>query len=366
MRIKNLLLSVAYVVFAAGPIQGSAQTIDFTNATCYGISSSQVMVENVRLRVPVANPFDPNGTTLMNVAYNVPFTFDAATLHLVPNLATLIQTDNGTGTSDSNCATLQVRVADAYTGAAISGATVTVGSQSATTDGNGLVTLSNVTAGYAHINVVAANYAGASQTTGMLSCSTSNSASIALSPRNGSGALTSGEFRVVLTWGANPSDLDSHLTGPSADGTSRFHVYYSDKRYDVASLDVDDISSDGPETVTVSPPSGATTLRPGIYRYSVHHYSGSGTIGSSGATVRLTLANGTTYSYTPTALSFSGSKDVWTVFELTVTDSGAMYIAPVDSVYNAAASAVRTTGQTLRSGSGYGRPEDMSLFHYAK
>lgn len=364
---KDMVVGLSAFIMIGLANPGLTQTIDFTNATCYGLSSSQVMVENVRLQVPVANPFDPNSTTLANMAYNVPFTFDASTLHLVPSLTTLIQTDDGTGTSGSNCATLQVRVADAYTGAAIVGATVTVGGQSATTDSNGQATLSNVTSGYAHVGVAATNYTSTSQTTGALSCTTSNSTSIALSPASGTGALTSGEFRVVLTWGEQPGDLDSHLTGPSSDGTNRFHVYYSSKTHDVASLDVDDTTSYGPETVTVSPPSGSTTLRPGIYRYSVHHYSGSGTIGSSGASVRLSLANGTIYTYTPTALSFSGYKDVWTVFELTVTDTGAMYIAPVDSVYNeSSASSVRSAGKTLRSGSGYGRPEEMSLFRYTK
>lgn len=367
MKRRSFFASAIAAASLAWSVQGIAQTIDFTNATCYGVSSGQVMVENIRLQVPVANPFDPNSTTLANMAYTVPFTFDAASMHLVPNLATLVQTDDGTGTSGSNCATLQVRVADAYTGAAISGATVTVGSRSATTDSGGLATLSNVTSGYAHISVSATNYTSTAQTTGALSCSTSNSASVALSPASGTGALTSGEFRVVLTWGADPADLDSHLTGPSSDGTNRFHVYYSSKTHDVANLDVDDTSSYGPETVTVSPPSGAATLRPGIYRYSVHHYSGSGTIGSSGATVRLTLANGTTYTYAPTVLSFSGYKDVWTVFELTVTDAGAMYIAPVDSVYNESSdSSVRSAGREPRSASGYGRPEEMSLFRYTK
>lgn len=369
MKVKNLFVSFVYAMLAAGSMQSAAQTIDFTNATCYGVSSNQVMVENIRLQVPVVNPFDPHSTTLVNTAYTVPFTFDTASMHLVPNLATLVQTDDGTGTSSSNCATLQVRVADAYTGAAIAGAAVTVGSRSATTDSGGLATLSNVTSGYAHISVSAANYTSTTQTTGALSCLTSNSASVALSPASGTGALTSGEFRVVLTWGADPADLDSHLTGPSSDGTSRFHIYYpySSRTTDVANLDVDDTTSYGPETVTVSPPSGAATLRPGIYRYSVHHYSGSGTIGSSGATVRLTLANGTIYTYVPTALSFSGYKDVWTVFELTVAANGTMYIAPVDSVYNeSSASSVRSAGRELRSASGYGRPEDMSLFRYTK
>lgn len=31
--------------------------------------------------------------------------------------------------------------------------------------------------------------------------------------------LDEDEIRVVLTWGASPRDLDSHMTGPASDGT---------------------------------------------------------------------------------------------------------------------------------------------------
>ena len=34
------------------------------------------------------------------------------------------------------------------------------------------------------------------------------------------------DIRIVLTWGASPNDLDSHLTGPNANA-SRFHIYYA-------------------------------------------------------------------------------------------------------------------------------------------
>jgi hypothetical protein len=344
---------------------GAATTIDFTNATCYGMSTSQVMVQNISVLIPITNPFDPSSTTVLNYSYNVPFTLDSTTLHLVPNVSGATQT-GGSGGSVNNCASLDVRVADAYTGYPISGATVTVGSSSATTDSSGVANLSSLTAGSGQVTVSASNYVSASQTVTSLSCSAESTASVALSPQSGTGALTSGEFRAVLTWGENPRDLDSHLTGPQSDGTNRFHAYYLSKTHDVASLDVDDTSSYGPETITVSPPSGSSTLRPGVYRYSVHHYAGSGTIGTSGANVRLTrltTTTTTTYNYTPSAaLTFSGSNDVWTVFELTVDSAGAMYIAPVDSVYSSSASSVRSSGGQLSTGSGYGRPEDLSIF----
>lgn len=79
-------------------------------------------------------------------------------------------------------------------------------------------------------------------------------------------------LRIVLTWGENPRDLDSHLTGPKADG-GRFHIYYSDKVYRDAkndvNLDRDDVTSYGPETVTV-----INQMQMGTYTYSIHNYTG--------------------------------------------------------------------------------------------
>ena len=58
------------------------------------------------------------------------------------------------------------------------------------------------------------------------------------------------DIRIVLTWGAQPTDLDSHLTGPNTDAT-RFHVYYAGRgsftSAPFAGLDVDDVSSIGPD-----------------------------------------------------------------------------------------------------------------------
>lgn len=92
-------------------------------------------------------------------------------------------------------------------------------------------------------------------------------------------------FRIVLSWGANPSDLDSHVEGMRTNGT-RFHVYYADQyAYDgdvrVCDLDVDDTTSYGPETITLN----TTTEEP--YYYYVHKYAGNGTLPTSEAKVRV-------------------------------------------------------------------------------
>ena len=77
-----------------------------------------------------------------------------------------------------------------------------------------------------------------------------------------SAELSMGQMRIVLQWGENPSDLDSHLFGTGRNNTA-LHVYYSnmDGYTDIlpgssearliAMLDVDDTSSYGPETTTI-------------------------------------------------------------------------------------------------------------------
>jgi hypothetical protein len=67
-------------------------------------------------------------------------------------------------------------------------------------------------------------------------------------------------------------------------------------------------------------------------------------LGTSGASVRLELANGQFYNYTPpTTASYLGANDVWTVFELTVNTNGTMSIATVNTVQS------NTTDVNVRS-----------------
>jgi len=125
-----------------------------------------------------------------------------------------------------------------------------------------------------------------------------------------------GALRIVLTWGESPNDLDSHLTGPQTDGV-RFHCYYANQAPNTqVNLDVDDVTSYGPETITIS------TLLAGTYRYSVHNYSdryfGSGATGiaSSPAKVEVYSTNGLIASFiAPPATS----GDTWRVFELEIS-----------------------------------------------
>lgn len=108
----------------------------------------------------------------------------------------------------------------------------------------------------------------------------------------------SSQYRFVLTWGANPSDLDSHLFVPVSSGYSEVD-YFNDTASDSsANLDWDDTSSYGPETVTI------TRQNSGTYYYSIYNFSGGTSIKSSGATIK--VYNGSTLIRTFTASNASG------------------------------------------------------------
>lgn len=133
--------------------------------------------------------------------------------------------------------------------------------------------------------------------------------------------VSEGEVRIVLSWGEYPSDLDTHLTGPTSSG-DRFHVYYSDQSVNdgtEAYLDVDDTESYGPETVTIS------QYISGVYRYSVHNYSNSSYEGGLGiydspTKVEIFDSNGLIATFNPKPF-VAGSGNTWRVFEFTISNN---------------------------------------------
>ncbi|MDR2034318.1 MAG: hypothetical protein LBP89_06780 [Helicobacteraceae bacterium] len=113
-------------------------------------------------------------------------------------------------------------------------------------------------------------------------------------------------LRIVLTWGATPSDLDSHLLYANK------HIYFDKKGSGLAYLDVDDISSYGPETITIQ------KLEPNeTYIYTVHNYSGKNAhtdaLSKSGAKVFVYAGQSLVKTYN-VPQKIAGN--VWTVFKI--------------------------------------------------
>ncbi|WP_266156527.1 tetratricopeptide repeat protein [Dyella silvatica] len=115
-------------------------------------------------------------------------------------------------------------------------------------------------------------------------------------------------MRIVLTWGATPRDLDSHLVYPGG------NIYFGKKVGADANLDVDNTQSYGPETITVERKHSGQT-----YVYAVHDFTdinrpASTALSNSQAKIHVYIGESLvrTY-YVPTGKQ----GNLWTVFRIT-------------------------------------------------
>ncbi len=129
---------------------------------------------------------------------------------------------------------------------------------------------------------------------------------------------------IILTWGENPRDVDSHTILTVDD--SNIDVYFANKSYGatpidknnpcatddvVVSLDLDDVTSYGPETTTIC--DGTK----GPFTFKVHHFSGNSNIGQSPTNILVRTKDGSQYEFTAPTTGFTGTNsDVWNVFTL--------------------------------------------------
>jgi beta-lactam-binding protein with PASTA domain len=179
-------------------------------------------------------------------------------------------------------------VTNATNGGPIAGATVRVLQNDAvlvttTTDSGGTYQVPELPGGVFTVEVQAAGFLRTRQENVTVVAGQNTLVNFSLSP-----LLAQGELRLVLTWGQNPSDLDSHLWLPA---DVSYHVAYwrrgSLEECPFANLDTDDTSSYGPETITIR-----QRVRTGTYVYAVHHYSGIETLATSEAQVQVFDSSG--------------------------------------------------------------------------
>ncbi len=129
--------------------------------------------------------------------------------------------------------------------------------------------------------------------------------------------LAEGEYRVVLTWGVYPTDLDSHIYGKKSSST--IHVYYANKEESLngntINLDRDDVTSYGPETITFKVDDTDTS-----YEYFIHWYSYASTYDWSRTEAKIDLYKSNehigTYTVPPAPDTNSGSYRYWRVFKI--------------------------------------------------
>lgn len=171
--------------------------------------------------------------------------------------------------------TLAILASDATTGNGLSGVTYNIRRGFNVRDGE-IIIEGTMTSSSEYVDLATGNYTIEAIKEGYASTfmnvavtnGTVTNVQMVMSPGNGE-AIGIGALRVVLTWGASPSDLDSHLYAPD----NKYHIFYRQKEYYdenghlCANLDVDDTTSFGPETTTVLLPED------GVYQFFVHDYS---------------------------------------------------------------------------------------------
>lgn len=206
--------------------------------------------------------------------------------------------------------TLSTTIIDATTNTPVLGAKVKVFSgfntfgdfEEGTTDGSGKVVINIEDSGMYTVEVSKDGYITEKFEVQIMSNLVDTQKTFHISP-----AMSGNAIRFVLSWGASPSDLDSHLTGTAGDGSS-VHVYFANMSavnnsgQSVADLDVDDTSSFGPETMTLYDTTGN-------FEFYIDDYTNSGTISSSGATVKIYVGS----ALYATVTIPSGVEDHWHV-----------------------------------------------------
>lgn len=160
--------------------------------------------------------------------------------------------------------------------------------------------------GFAYVNLPAGNYTGEIVKDGY----ENSYFTITVKPDNlfvqsiTSPSLGEGEVRIVLTWGEYPEDLDSHLFTPhwGENGDMQHIGYYEREDSFGNNLDVDDVTSYGPETITIN------SVTDGLYKYFVKDFT-----------------NCRSQNYTSMDMSYSGA----TVFVFSGSGQNTVFHVPV-------------------------------------
>ncbi len=175
------------------------------------------------------------------------------------------------------------------------------------TDEDGIYRLENVESGFKEVTASRDGYLSLSLNVFVRSGATTT-LDFALSP-----ALGQGEFRIILTWGMEPKDLDAHFWLPYEDYPHLYLDYPGNcNAYPYTCLDRDDKDGLGPETISIS-----RMASQGIYAYSVLNYNfgrpGVPEIIDSSAKVQVYGAEGLIAQF---SVPKKGEGDLWYVFDL--------------------------------------------------
>ncbi|MDR0747432.1 MAG: tetratricopeptide repeat protein [Helicobacteraceae bacterium] len=119
-------------------------------------------------------------------------------------------------------------------------------------------------------------------------------------------------MRIVLSWGAAPKDLDSRLIYKAVNGVEQ-HIYYDNRNGVGADLDVDDIDSFGPETITITKLQSSQSYIYAVTDYSNFDKPKSRALSNSGAKVFVYTGQSLVKTYN---VPLNQAGNIWTVFRV--------------------------------------------------
>lgn len=253
-------------------------------------------------------------------------------VQVITSQVTYLETVRLVSTTSGVDGTVGGTIVNSLTGNVLPGVTVNCRSGVNTTTGPILLTTTTNSSGYYEFTLPGGNYTleltSSNYYTAYYTVTAVGGVSILNNDFSISPLLQADEWRIVMSWTSEPSDLDSHLTLPNQDNTSRLHVFYANDIVDGANLDLDDTDYNGPETITIT---SVAADRTGVFRYSVHDYTNSNSststvLGNSGAKVVVYRGNYQVASYNVPHLPGT----LWTVFEISDISTG--IVTPVNSM----------------------------------
>ncbi|QFR48368.1 carboxypeptidase regulatory-like domain-containing protein [Sulfurimonas lithotrophica] len=344
IRINSNILNTLNYNIDVNEINASGIIYDIT--TDNPIANANITATD-RMGNSVSTTTDINGSFTLAVetvrVYDFTITATGYEDQLVPNIPSFVFTETSVGdvpmlpTGASGTTALSGRIIDARTAdTGISDATLIIrsgfGERLATpvattsTDSNGTFSI-NLPYGFYTVEMQHDLYYKVFKNINIYGGSTEYDFSM-LADLTAINASTNFFATITLNWDADPSDLDSHLTGPDsvsgryhlnfANRTIRSSNYYSSNDACslgiLASLDRDRTSSTNgllPETTTICKVESG-----GMYKYYVHHYSGTGTMSQGNAEVIVNTKNGTARTFTAPSTNSVGYHDIWHVFNM--------------------------------------------------
>jgi uncharacterized protein YfaP (DUF2135 family) len=152
------------------------------------------------------------------------------------------------------------------TGTPISGATVRLNGFTATTDSGGAFTIANVPPG---------SYQAEASAPGFISQTQQVTVQPTQSPQISFALATAfPNLNFTLLWGAQPEDLDAHLSGPGTAQPPRFHAFFLNRDPETyVSLTLDDRDGFGPERMIVRTNPATGQYVAGDYHFWVDNFN---------------------------------------------------------------------------------------------